>query len=276
MATVKSSVHGGLEIVSEVPPGCRFERQGSVYVNSTMESAHVRIGGDLTVLGGITGVRGLKVIAGGRIVARFISDAEVQAGGEIVIEGDVVGSKLTTRSAVTMPAGRFAGGEAVALGWIMVGEAGDENSVRTVLAAGEDPALESLVSEKEAEIKVVEGKAGRISEVLAEAMDREKEMTHNERQEATVLMARQNEMERTIKRIRGEIEEIRKRSQASAKPCILVMGRIHPGTMFRLAGKTVQTRKPMNGPVCVAKPEEGPICATLIRLKVLIDTVDIA
>jgi hypothetical protein len=102
---------GNLAVSGGVKTGFKVKVSGAITVGGTIEAAQVEAGGDITVNGGIVGQGEGVVRAGGSITARFVEAAELHAGGPITVGGEIRQSNVISEHSVTVGgAGRIVGG----------------------------------------------------------------------------------------------------------------------------------------------------------------------
>lgn len=240
---------GAVLVEGDVLAGSRLEAEGDVEVMGTVEAADIQAGGNLTVRRGITGVGSGGIKVGGSVHAKFILEAEIEANEDIVIESEIVQSKVKTRGSLTIFSGRLVGGMAMALGGIVVGQAGSDGLVPTLLVAAEDYSLEEKLAKAKTGIPKFTKDLERIHKTVDPLMAREKALSPKQREAATELLARAAEMEVEIKKLRSEIDDLDVESRSRAKPHILIRRRIYPETTLRIKNRSLNITEPVDGPV---------------------------
>ncbi len=214
-------IYPGVVVVKkDVLRGSRIEAGGEVEVMGTVEAADILAGGGITVHGGMTGGEGRTIKAAGSIHAKFILNAEVEAGEDIVVEREIVNSTVKAGGMVSIPRGRVVGGEISALGGIVVGQAGSEGLVPTHLVAGMDP---SASAEKDVENEASEAPTKPVTEKV-ERVDTERyEHADIQRDEADLC------------------------GRPGAR--IVIKGTIHPETVLSIRSDMLQVRETLVGPL---------------------------
>ena len=92
--------------------------------------------GDVNLPGGVKG-RGAAVIrCGGGVKARYLDECLVEAGGDVVVDRELLNCAVHTTGRLLMPAGSVVGGEVVALRGATVGTAGSPLGVATRISVG--------------------------------------------------------------------------------------------------------------------------------------------
>ena len=125
------SAPGALVVEGDVLLKARIEAEGDIEVLGILEAADVKVGGSLRVGGGITGFEGTEIRVKGTVAAKFIQNADIEAGGDVDVEGDIHHSVVKTRGARCAPPGPRVGGVVTALAGIEVAQAGSVGVART-------------------------------------------------------------------------------------------------------------------------------------------------
>ncbi len=111
-----------------------------VIIAGNCERSEVHSNGDVFVGGGVIGKKEGRIYADGRIAARHVSDAEVEALGDIIVTNTITYSEATSNSRVVVTAerGSIVGGRVAALKGIEVRSVGSDFGTYTVTAVGRD------------------------------------------------------------------------------------------------------------------------------------------
>jgi len=240
---------GSIVIEGDVLAGSRIEAGGDVEVKGTVEAADIEAGGDLKVHNGITGMGNRSIKVKGSVHAKFILEADIEAGESIVIEREVVQSILKTRGSLTMPNGRLVGGSATALGGIFLREAGSEGLVHTVLVAAQDYCLEEKLALLKTQISQIARNLKRINQKVGPLMARGKGLPLKQREAIEKLAAAAHEMDREMTRLQTELDEIEEDSRQRTKPRIQIRKRLFPETTLQIKEWSLDVKEAQNGPL---------------------------
>ena len=90
-----------IHIIGHIEPGFAIESQKSIIIGKNIEGAKVRAGGNITIKGGIRGLRS-EVYTPGEISAGFVENADVFVNGDITITGSIINSKISSNSAISV------------------------------------------------------------------------------------------------------------------------------------------------------------------------------
>lgn len=161
---------GNVHISGSVTSGFTVKAKGDVSIDGVVEGATVIAGGNVIVTGGIQGQKKGIIDAKGDVVARFIENGIVKAGGcvrtESILYSDVSSKKDIF---VTGKKGNIVGGITRAINSIQCRMLGSQMETRTEIEVGIDPAvveeLETLKNEIATHQSNLE-KTGKIVEVF--------------------------------------------------------------------------------------------------------------
>jgi len=240
--------HPGAVIVEkDIEAECRVQADGDIEVKGTIEEADVDAGGNLSVRNGIMG-GGAHIKVNGNVHAKFIVEANIEAGEDIVVEREIRHSVLKTRGAVIIRHGQIIGGETAALGGIDVGQSGGVSCVPTVLRAGEDFRLAEESAEKGARLPELEAELKRIHAAVDPLTARQRTLSPKRREALSKLLDNVGELEDAIRAIHAEIDELKKASEARAKHRIIVRSKMYPETIFRIKDSQLRVKETLLGP----------------------------
>ncbi|HEY0294926.1 MAG TPA: FapA family protein [Bordetella sp.] len=147
---------GTLRVKGDITMGMKVRVSGDVFVNGTIEAAEVHADGNITVNGGIIGMtqtvsndgqeqsRAARLSCGGTVKARFISNAEINAGQIVAVEREVRQSIIDAGASVVVgPPGTqngvITGGRIRAMKSVQAGSLGSMSSALTEVHVGMDP-----------------------------------------------------------------------------------------------------------------------------------------
>ncbi|MBN2311260.1 MAG: DUF342 domain-containing protein, partial [Candidatus Hydrogenedentes bacterium] len=139
---------GTLVIEGWVRAGFRVRATGDISVGAGIEDAAVEAGGNLVVGGGIVGKGGCEIQVGGHVHARFIENALVNAEGDLAVDDSVVRSVIRAGGHVSAVdgKGRVVGGAVTAGTRVEVQELGAESGVQTEVDVGTDAKTRELLA----------------------------------------------------------------------------------------------------------------------------------
>jgi uncharacterized protein (DUF342 family) len=147
---------GTLQVKGDITTGMTVKVSGDVVVSGTVEAAQIDAGGNVVVKGGIMGVaeggpagtesitRAAHVTAKGSVQARFIGNATISAGKDVVVEREIRQSDVAAGDSVTVGVkgsnqGSINGGQVRALRSVKAVTLGTMAGVKTLVQVGINP-----------------------------------------------------------------------------------------------------------------------------------------
>ena len=136
---------GNVEIKGTILSGFSVKSTGDVVVLDSVENAvEIEAGGDVSVKQGIVGEK-TKIVAKGGVKAKFIQDATIVAGGDVVVDSYIRTANVQTETEVNVTGGGSSsgimGGETWALKAIVTKNVGAEGTMSTLVCVGVLPTL---------------------------------------------------------------------------------------------------------------------------------------
>lgn len=248
---------GALVVEGDIEAGAVVRAAGDIEVSGIIEAADVEAGGSLLVRRGITGGEGHRITAGGRVQVRFLVETEIEAGDDVIVESEMVNSRVVTKGSFIMPGGRLVGGSVTAQGNIRLRQAGSEGVVATRLAIEVDPALAHAIAEKENEMKAIRDSLKKIKDTLA-AMKRKKDALSSSAREALAKLAGNiYEMQATLQTLESDRQELLALMRNRGRPQIVIEGVAHPETTFDIYTNRLRLREAIMGPMRVVAGRNG-------------------
>ncbi|MGK7345106.1 MAG: FapA family protein [Candidatus Nitrospinota bacterium M3_3B_026] len=127
-------IHGG------VTGGRKVRSKGDVEVLGLVEEAEIRAGGNVHLKGGMAGADNSLVLAGKDLYASFVQHGRLEAEGDIVVEGPIMGCDVSASGKIVQKGrGALVGGAARAMEEISANNAGSEGAMPTEIILGYDP-----------------------------------------------------------------------------------------------------------------------------------------
>ncbi len=232
---------GAVMIQGDVGCGATVEADGEILVKGMLEPCHIRCGGDLTVAGGIVSEEGYQIEVKGNITARYISEATIQAGGDILVTNEISHSRILCSGGIKAPRGRIAGGLAMAFKGICVGEAGSSTASDTRLVAGMDHTLDARLGKHEKQILKLEKARESAQAVLLRSLkklgQKKRDLTAEEIKTLNKLKRRNSKLVRAIAESQNTIQKLKAGAAREGRQEVVILKELWSGTTIQL-GKT--------------------------------------
>ncbi len=236
---------GSAHIKGSIRSGFSVTVADHLVVNGTLESAMVTCGGDVEVRGGIAMEGKNLVHAGGTIKAAYAQDAVLEADGDVIINGGIINSFITSKGMVIAERGKglVLGGSVIAARGIDILESGSEAGTQTALTIALDiPELDALNREQDA----VRAKLQRLEPWLGSGTPRAVLLRTPEpdrRIVAEVLKLR-SRLEERLNEIHKELSKIKAlNNHALSRAPISIRKNAHPGTRIKIGDRAMRLDK---------------------------------
>ncbi|MHC4712836.1 MAG: DUF342 domain-containing protein [Planctomycetota bacterium] len=265
---------GSIIVRGDIDANSTVEVEGDIEVYGTVESADLTAGGSITVRGGIMNGHGKLIKAGGSVHASFVIDCTIEAGGDVVAEKEIVQCTLKVRGAVVIPMGRIVGGETLALGGIVAGQAGSEAAVKTLLAPGNDYLFDREVAWRRRKAQECWDKAGKVTSQTKALMAQTNVRSPAQREKTTELLAAASELVNTSNRLSREADDMETESRAKAIPRAVINGLLCQDTVFRIRRNELKIKESCRGPLCALRHKQAVILKPIENAQVSVKAED--
>lgn len=254
---------GDLVVNGTVRGGFSVSVGGNLRIAGGVERAVVRAGGDLSIQGGVTGAVDSPALlsCGGRFEALYVENAEVVAGGDVLVADAVVHARLFGGDLVEVSGrrGKIIGGEVSARVEVACMEAGAPGGAETALCAGEDPVARGRMREVEKTLAELAGKM-KIVQRLVDGMKRRgitPELLHLMQENPNIrdFLANYGKMRDEFTRLAAERALLSSGMVTPKHVSVRVLGRIHPNVRIRLKGASLLNREELANAQFTIGPE---------------------
>ena len=230
---------------------------GTITVYGAIEAGDVTAGGDLHVHHGICGKERGRVTAAGRLLARFLTNAQVASGGDMVIANEIANTRLTCGGILKVERGTILGGHATAFGGILCHTAGSDVGVKTLLEIGLAPEKYAALSQAAAIQETSLQKARDIRSVVEPLLAHAKNLTAAQKEKATELLYLADEADTLATKASAALEQSKEPLQACLGTSLTIIGTLHPGVLIRYPIAEAQVPTTFRGPVEIALQCKG-------------------
>ncbi len=228
----------------------------SLTVNKGIEAADVRVGGDITVKGGIFGQdeKG-QVDAEGAITAHLINEARVRAGGNIHFHKEVLNSHVFASGALVGERGTLIGGRIYAREGIRVRRIGSDADVVTQVTTGIHSSVLRQIRDIEDQIQDCQRAAEDVRAAVEPMVADLKRLGPTQRERAAELLSQAEELNKEIVRLREEAARLEREGQPQEEAAIVVHQHIHRGAHLAIGPRVARVRELIQGPTKVVLRE---------------------
>lgn len=140
---------GNVQITGDVKSGFSVRAGGDIEVFGMVEAADVFATGNILIKNGIFGAGKCHLAAGGNILARYVENASLKAGKDVIVNDSISRSQVKCGGKIKInnPSGDIVGGHLEALEEISAGVFGSDLHVPTELELGVEPKFRSEYGE---------------------------------------------------------------------------------------------------------------------------------
>lgn len=159
--------NGDVLVTGNVKTGFCIEADGNVEVRGVVEGALINAGGDVIIARGVNGMSKGTIMAKGNVVAKFIENANISAGGYVHAEA-IMHSKIKASGDVSVDGkkGFIVGGSVKSLGSVSAKTIGSEMGGDTLIEVGVDPKLKQRAEQLENALKTSQANVTKIEPIL--------------------------------------------------------------------------------------------------------------
>ncbi len=243
---------GRIEVRRDVRDEFCLEAGEGIHIGGTAEACSLKAEREIIIEGGVTGKgKGLIECKGG-LRCRFLNDTTATIGGDVVIEKEIVNSRVHCMGRVIVTRGTIVGSEVVALRGILVRDAGSSLGVKTALIAGLDYRVaekllginRDLVQFQEKQQKLLNRAGPLIDRLLkSPAID------NRRREEVDDMVSSIRQLQRQICQLDQTSGELMRSFSDQAINCVSIGNSLYPGVTV-VAGKYErENHESLTGPI---------------------------
>ena len=225
---------GNVVVHGNVISGFSIRAKGDIEVDGVVEGAYIEAGGQIVLKRGMQGMSKGILRADGNIIAKFLENAEVIAGGYISTES-ILHCKVSAKGDIIVGGKRgfVTGGEMRSGSMISVKTAGSVVGTMTVLEVGIDPKIVEEFRDIEKKLAIMiadKEKLGQALAIFRKKLTMGVQIT-DEKKEYLKQVTQQNIMlETSIKEAKKRYEDLRVEMDNTSSGVIKVQDIVYPGT----------------------------------------------
>lgn len=245
-ATGNIEYHGNVEVKGNVCENFSVKTDGDVFVNGVVEGAVIEAGGNIMIARGMHGQNKGRLKAGGNVIAKFISAAEVEAKGFVEAE-QILNAKVSAGTTVIADVGKglISGGRIVAKTTVSARNIGSAMGSATIIEVGTDAGskkrlleLQKSVGEKSKTIPQMKKVLDETTRKLKAGIKLTPDQLKNARMLQTTLMESQAKIQEELK----EIETLDKLLKHEGVARINVRGTMYQGVSVSISGTSMNVK----------------------------------
>lgn len=157
--------NGAVRITGSVRSGFKVQADSDIIIEGDVDNAQLIAGGSIVVKMGIVGKDGTRITAKGDVSARFVQNAKIEAGKNVIVSDSIINCDILSydKIEVTGKNGKIIGGKLVALYEIKAPIIGTQTETITNLTVGRNYVVEDELANKRNEIKIARDRIDEIT-----------------------------------------------------------------------------------------------------------------
>ncbi len=244
-ATGNIEYHGNVEVRGNVCENFKVKTDGDVFVSGVVEGAEIEAGGNIIIARGMHGQNKGKLRAGGNIIAKFLSAADVQAKGFVEAEQILNSNVSATEVHAEAGKGLITGGKITATKAVNVRNAGSPMGANTVIEVGNDPEIKKRYAELQRSIAEKSKSVSQMQTVLKSTSEKVKSGAKLTMEQLKNLQMIQKNLPAQQKELAEEMQEVQILEEAlkyEDNAHIDVRGTMYQGVVVSISGaaKTIK------------------------------------
>ncbi len=229
---------GTIVVMGNVEDGFSVKATGNVEVRGNVGKAEVSAEGDVIVHQGITGKGAGTVTAGKSVWAKYIENAQVMAGDNVIVQASIINSEVTAEKRIVCSGQKHAsiiGGRYRACEEINAKSIGSPTGgAETILEVGSDPKSRLRMDQLDAKQKILQRQIDELDKninTMNETKRQRKTLPDDKQAVLDELVHKRDEMADEVAAIKAEYSSIQTYlDNLKVRGKVSVSGRIYPGT----------------------------------------------
>ncbi|HOP62529.1 MAG TPA: FapA family protein [Spirochaetota bacterium] len=262
--------NGAVRVTGSVKSGFKVQAETDIIVEGDVDNAQLIAGGNISVKMGVVGKEGTRLAAGGNVSAKFIQNAKVEAGKNVIVSDSIINCDILSydRIEVTGKNGKIIGGKLVALYEIKSPIVGTQTETNTSLTVGRNFAVEEELARKRGEIKIARDRIDEITttikmqfgeEIFKNPKEYIKILPSLKKQNCLVLLNDLGKANASLQKLLEESWAIEGKLKFEKEPAIIVKGRIFPGSVVNVKKSVRKIETPLDNVKLYEDPEDKSV-----------------
>jgi len=254
------NIHSNIpvHVRGHVEPGYVLESQKDVIIDKNVEDATIHAGGDITIKGGIRGMKSLLQTPGDLHVG-FVENAQLNATGDVTISQSVINSKIACDGVLTVGGGKrgsVMGGELIANQIVNVVELGSPAGHKVHVHVGLAQETRKALNQLEKAITTKEHELQQLSQIEQLHTHKPKAGSDEILRKVAATRSAQAEALEQLKQQRQTLEtEIAESNQAK----VIIQRRVYPGAIITINNHTYEVKNEFGTGEFVLNLEKGMV-----------------
>ncbi len=224
---------GDVRVTGDVCDLFELSAGGDVTVDGVIAAARLRVARNLRAAGGIAGKGRAFCAIAGSVYAKHISNANVEAHGDVVADAMVWESTVCCGGNLTVEQGPIAASRVIVAGSVTCRALGLPSAAETVVEVGVNEFLRRLATEPVVQIQQLQKRLNQLRLAAAPNMQHTKALTPREKERTMELLFEADEVQADLDARLKSLRTASQKLQAQPTANIVVAETIHPGVTFR-------------------------------------------
>ncbi|MCR4651373.1 MAG: FapA family protein [Lachnospiraceae bacterium] len=240
---------GNVQVNGNVATNFSIKAKGNVEVRGVVEGAEIEAGGNITIARGMNGMSRGRLKAGGNIIAQFIENSFVDAGG-YVESGSIMHSEVLagTEIHVNGKRGFISGGKVSATTLVEAKILGSDMGTETLVEIGISPAVKRRHKELEGLIAANDKTINRaipIMEAAKEKIVAGREMSEEQVDNLKGLVQLVKEKKKEQRSLKEELETLTELLSDEKQAAVVVQDAVYPGVKIAISDVSKIIKEPV-------------------------------
>jgi uncharacterized protein len=237
---------GSLTIKGDVLGELNIRTGGSVEVLGDVQDAIIESGEDVTVHHGFVGLGKGRIVAGGTVRVRHVTNQTIKAGKDVHVETEAINATIEAGGRVIAPRAVIAGGKLEAMQEADVYNLGNSESSGVKVRVGRRGKIIERLTVVEKDVKQAERQMGKVKDAVYRLVKMKVDtgrLPSDKEQILAKLLEAQKLLPRRLMELQAEREALQGELQKKCDARVVVRGTVQKDTMIEVngAGKFVQS-----------------------------------
>lgn len=256
---------GDVTVGGSVLESATLRSSGNVAIQGGISAATVEAAGEIRVQGGINTRHRGQVLARGGLSAKYCDEADVSAGGDIVVGTGVINSDLEAGGRLLIEQGALVGGRSYAREGAALKALGNDAHIKTHIAIGVFPGALADARRLEKTLKKQKEASARIREAVQPLMAQLKRLTPTQRERATELLYQADSIDAQIREQTEKQAAVLAAHSPTGEAALQVNDRIYPGVTVVFGDRSAVIQQERTGPLRIVRRQVGRVEEIIIE-----------
>lgn len=240
---------GSVTVSGNVQSNFSVRAKGNIVVNGLVEGAYLEAGGDIIIARGMAGMSKGELKAEGNIVAKFLENTRVTAGGYVTTEA-ILHSTVMAGGDITVDGkkGFITGGKVCATNQVQVKTLGSPMGTSTIIEVGADPVIKTKYMKLQKDVAELQKVIKSLDPVIASYVQKRKQgvqLSQEQLKYLTSILKLREQKVPELDRITGEMETLQEIIEQQANAQVVVKGEVFPGVKIVIGDVSMAVQSSM-------------------------------